>query len=73
MSVFADINALVAYGSERGLISPLDETYIKNRLINVLKIDRFRDEKKFSSMGPRGGWHRVKVGPSSGRSEEIAR
>ncbi len=45
MSVFADINALVSYAEERGLISPLDKTYIRNRLIDVLKISGFKNEE----------------------------
>ena len=46
MSVFSDINALVAYAEERELISPLDETYIKNRLIDIIGVDGFCEEEK---------------------------
>ncbi len=45
MSVFADVNALVSYAEERELISPLDKIYIRNRLIDILKIDRFKNEQ----------------------------
>ena len=44
MSVYADINALMLYAQERELISPLDVTYIKNRIIDILKLDEFCDE-----------------------------
>ncbi len=44
MSVYADINALVDYAQERELISPLDVTYIKNRIIDIMKLDEFCDE-----------------------------
>lgn len=46
MSIFADINALVAYAEEHDLISPLDETYARNRLIDILKIHEFKNEGK---------------------------
>ncbi|MBQ4545248.1 MAG: UDP-glucose--hexose-1-phosphate uridylyltransferase [Oscillospiraceae bacterium] len=46
MSVFSDINALVAYAKERELISPLDETYVKNRLIDIIGADGFCEEEK---------------------------
>ena len=41
MSVYSDINALVLYAMERELISPLDETYIKNQLIDILGLSEF--------------------------------
>ena len=44
MSVYADINALIDYAQERELISPLDVTFIKNRIIDIMKLDEFRDE-----------------------------
>ena len=44
MSVFSDINALIAYAEERELISPLDEIYVRNRLIDILKADSFENE-----------------------------
>ncbi len=44
MSVYADINALMLYAQERELISPLDVTYIRNRIIDILKLDEFCDE-----------------------------
>ncbi len=43
MSVYSDINALVLYAMERGLISPFDETYIKNQLIDVLGISGYEE------------------------------
>lgn len=46
MSVFSDINALVAYACERGLISPLDVTYTRNRLMDILGLCEFSDEEK---------------------------
>lgn len=45
MNIFADINALVSYAEERGLISPLDKTYIRNRLIDILEINSFKNEE----------------------------
>lgn len=44
MSVYADINALIDYAQERELISPLDVTYVKNRIIDIMKLDEFCDE-----------------------------
>ena len=46
MSVYSDISSLIAYAQERGLVSPLDETYMRNRLIDLLKLDEFQDEEK---------------------------
>ncbi|MBQ3224222.1 MAG: UDP-glucose--hexose-1-phosphate uridylyltransferase [Oscillospiraceae bacterium] len=43
MSVYSDINALVLYAMERELISPLDETYIKNQLIDILGLSEFKE------------------------------
>lgn len=45
MSVYSDINALVSYAMERELISPLDETYIKNQLIDILRLSEFKEEQ----------------------------
>lgn len=45
MNIFADINALVSYAEERELISPLDKTYIRNRLIDILEINSFKNEE----------------------------
>lgn len=45
MSVYSDISALILYAQERELVSPLDETYIKNRIIDIMKLDEFRDEE----------------------------
>ncbi len=44
MSVYSDINGLVAYGLKCELISPLDTVYVKNKLIDVLKLNEFTDE-----------------------------
>ncbi|MBR5542645.1 MAG: UDP-glucose--hexose-1-phosphate uridylyltransferase [Oscillospiraceae bacterium] len=44
MGVCADINALVVYAESRGLISPLDRTYIRNVLCDVLGVSSFCDE-----------------------------
>ena len=43
MSVYSDINALILYAMERELISPLDETYIKNQLIDILGLPGFEE------------------------------
>lgn len=45
MSVCSDINALISYGMEKGLISPLDEIYIRNSLMDVLALYEFKDEE----------------------------
>ena len=36
MSIYADIAALIAYAEERDLVSPLDRTYTRNRLDQLL-------------------------------------
>ncbi len=45
MSIFADISALIDYAEERGLTSPLDRTYIRNRLCDILGLSEFCEEK----------------------------
>jgi len=45
MSIYADIAALISYAEERELISPLDRTYIRNRLCDILGIGEFREEE----------------------------
>ncbi len=45
MSVFADIAALIEYAEERELISPLDRTYIRNRLSDLLGLSEFCEEE----------------------------
>ncbi len=45
MSVCSDINALISYGMEKGLISPLDEIYIRNSLMDALALYEFKDEE----------------------------
>ncbi len=44
MSVYSDINGLVSYGLEHELVSPLDTVYVRNRLIDILKVNEFADE-----------------------------
>ncbi len=45
MSVYSDVNALISYGMEKGLISPLDEIYIRNSLMEVLGLCEFKNEE----------------------------
>ncbi len=45
MSIFADVEAIIRYAGERGLISPLDHTYVQNRIIDILHIDEFEKEE----------------------------
>ena len=45
MSVCSDINALISYGMEKGLISPLDEIDIRNILMDALALYEFKDEE----------------------------
>ena len=45
MSIYADIAALIAYAEERELISPLDRTYMRNRLCDILALSEFREEE----------------------------
>ncbi len=45
MSIYADIAALIAYAEERELISPLDRTYIRNRLCDILGLSGFCEEE----------------------------
>ena len=45
MSIYADIAALIAYAEERDLVSPLDRTYTKNRLCDILSLSEFREEE----------------------------
>ena len=44
MSVYSDINSLIEYGTVRGLISPLDEIYVRNRLMDILGLQEFKNE-----------------------------
>ena len=39
--IYDEINALAAYGLERGLIEPEDEIWARNRLLDVLSLDGF--------------------------------
>ncbi len=41
MGVYESIDQLVAYGLEKGLIDKQDQTYIRNRLLAVMKLDEY--------------------------------
>ena len=45
-----NINKLVAYGIQRGLITPQDRTYVINRILEVLCLDGFRESPAGSSV-----------------------
>ncbi|MBE6911494.1 MAG: UDP-glucose--hexose-1-phosphate uridylyltransferase [Ruminococcaceae bacterium] len=45
MSVYAVINGLINYGLERGLISPLDIVYTRNKLCDILGLSEFSEEE----------------------------
>ncbi len=45
MSIFADVAALISYAEERELISPLDRTYIRNRICDILGLSEFCEEE----------------------------
>ena len=40
----AVLDALIAYGLEKGLIQPGDETYVFNRLLEILQLDEVEEE-----------------------------
>lgn len=45
MSIYADIAALIVYAEERDLVSPLDRTYTRNRLCDILSLSEFYEEE----------------------------
>lgn len=45
MSIYADIAALIVYAEERDLVSPLDRTYTRNRLCDILSLSEFHEEE----------------------------
>src|SRR5574344_3166195 len=52
MTIFENINALVAYGLKTGLIESEDTIYTQNRLLELFQLDGFETPEQAATLPP---------------------
>jgi len=49
MAIYAFIQLLLNEGMKRGMIEPMDEIYVRNRLLALLQLDEFKDTENLEN------------------------
>ena len=50
MTIYAYIQLLLNEGMKRGMIEPMDEIYVRNRILSLLQLDEFKNTENLKTI-----------------------